>query len=153
MVIRLQTQFYLFLFILMLFLSGVVEVNGQRTSEPAARPGTSEPAARPPAGDNTPSTAGSVKTTSASIDNPLGEGTTLTKLFKGIIDAILVLAIPIIVFFIIYAGFLYVTARGNTEQISTAHKALLYAIIGGVLILGASTLLDVIEGTIKGLGS
>jgi len=65
-----------------------------------------------------------------------------------LVDIILVFAIPFIVFFIIYAGFLYVTAQGNPEKIQKAHAALLYALIGGMLILGANVLLYVITNTI-----
>lgn len=69
-------------------------------------------------------------------------------IFRAILDIIMVFAIPIIVFFIIWAGFLYVTATGNPEQIQKAHKALLYAIIGGLIVLGANILLEVITNTI-----
>lgn len=86
---------------------------------------------------------------SVTLESPLDSNiSSIPKFFQAIIDILLVFAIPFIVFFIIYAGFLYVTARGNVETISKAHKALLYALIGGVLILGANVLLDVITGTV-----
>jgi hypothetical protein len=85
-----------------------------------------------------------------SVVNPL-EADNITQLFQDIIDILLVFAIPLIVFFIIYAGFLYVTARGNESTISKAHMALLYALIGGVLILGAKVLIEVISGTVDAL--
>lgn len=102
--------------------------------------------------------------------NGLGEGTTgsglgsnrvtlanpiaannVQELFQAIIDIVIVFAIPIIVFFIIYAGFLYVTARGNESTIQKAHMALLYALIGGLLILGARVLIEVVAGTVEGV--
>jgi hypothetical protein len=82
------------------------------------------------------------------IENPL-QAKNITELFAAIIDVILVFAIPIIVFFIIYAGFLYVTARGNENTIQKAHMALLYALIGGLIILGARVLIDVVKGTVE----
>lgn len=82
------------------------------------------------------------------IENPL-QAENITQLFAAIIDVVLVFAIPIIVFFIIYAGFLYVTARGNESTIQKAHMALLYALIGGLLILGARVLIDVVKGTVE----
>lgn len=102
-----------------------------------------------PPGDEsqvTPPSSGST------IDNPLGENTSLIGFFNEILDVILIFAVPIIVLFIMFAGFKYVTARGNKDEISTANKALLYAVIGGVLILGANVLLEVISGTIDALG-
>lgn len=80
----------------------------------------------------------------AQLENPLGD-TTLTQLFTNILEALLVLAVPIIVFFIIYAGFLYVTAQGNTDQVTKAHRALIYALVGGLLILGAQGLIAIIN--------
>ncbi len=87
---------------------------------------------------------------SVTIKNPL-KATSITDLFMDLIEVVLVFATPLIVFFIIYAGFLYVTARGNPEQISQANKALLYSVIGGILILGAFVILRVIEGTVKAI--
>lgn len=97
---------------------------------------------RPP-GDGTPTRPGSGVT----IKNPI-EADNIQQLFQAIIDIVLVFAIPIIVFFIIYAGFLYVTARGNEATIQKAHMALLYALIGGLLILGARVLIEVVQGTV-----
>ena len=86
----------------------------------------------------------------AVIPNPLGD-ITLTGLFETLLEILLIFAIPIVAFFIIYAGFLYVTARGNTETITKAHRALLYAVIGGVLILGGNVLIEVIGGTVDSI--
>lgn len=82
------------------------------------------------------------------LDNPL-KAENITQLFQTIIDIAIIFAIPLVVFFIIYAGFLYVTARGNEGTIERAHKALLYALIGGLLILGANVLIQVVEGTVE----
>jgi len=85
-----------------------------------------------------------------SIKNPIAADN-IQELFQAIIDIVIVFAIPIIVLFIIYAGFLYVTARGNEETIKRAHMALLYALIGGLLILGARVLIEVVAGTVEGV--
>jgi hypothetical protein len=82
-------------------------------------------------------TVGTVQATqSARLRNPLSVDT-LEALLQALLGIFIVLATPIIVFFIIYAGFLYVTARGNATQVQEATRALTYAIIGGVLVLGA----------------
>lgn len=86
----------------------------------------------------------------AKLINPLGNKT-LIEFFQDILDVIMVFAVPIIVLFIIYAGFQYVMARGNPTAIQNANRALLYAVIGGVLILGAEILLFVIGGTVDSL--
>lgn len=70
------------------------------------------------------------------------------EFIQDILDVILIFAVPLIVFFIIYAGFNYVMARGNPGKVADASRALLYAVIGGVIILGAYVILEVISGTI-----
>tara|TARA_B100000508_G_scaffold64300_2_gene50427 strand:+ start:2577 stop:2858 length:282 start_codon:yes stop_codon:yes gene_type:complete len=85
-----------------------------------------------------------------SFNNPL----TFTNIGGpgGLLDAVLgvvmVFAIPIIVFFFIWAGFLYVTARGNPDQIAQARRALMYGMIGGVVILGAFAITAMITGVV-----
>src|SRR5690349_14773924 len=69
---------------------------------------------------------------SVQLQNPIAADN-IIELFETIIDIVLVFAVPLVVFFIIYAGFLYVTARGNEGTIEKAHKALLYALVGGLL--------------------
>lgn len=85
---------------------------------------------------------------SVTLQNPL-QADSIVGLFQAILNVVTILVVPVIVFFIIYAGFLYVTARGNPAEISKAHNALLYAIIGGVIILGANLIMDLIQGTIE----
>lgn len=73
---------------------------------------------------------------------------TIEDLIVSILNILIVIAVPIVVFFIIYAGFLYVTARGNAQQIQQASRSLTYAIIGGVLILGAVALSQIIANVV-----
>jgi len=84
------------------------------------------------------------------LRNPLGN-ITLLQFFDRIIDILLIFAVPIIVFFIILAGFKYVTAGGNKTKIEDATKSLTWAIVGGVLILGAKALLVIIQSTVNAL--
>ena len=84
---------------------------------------------------------------SISITNPLRVGS-LNDLLLAILNIIIVLAIPVVVFFIIYAGFLYVTARGNASQVEQATRALTYAIIGGVLIVGAVAIAEIVRNLV-----
>lgn len=89
-------------------------------------------------------------TDSTELMNPL-KSKTLVGFLLDLIDILILFAIPLIVLMIIYAGFLYVMARGNEEQVTKATRALTYAIIGGLLILGAKLLLEIIEGTVDQL--
>lgn len=82
------------------------------------------------------------------LANPLNNITSIQALLVAILNIVVVLMIPIIVFFIIMAGFKYVTARGNAAQVQEATRALMYAIIGGVLVLGASAISEIIKTTV-----
>lgn len=56
---------------------------------------------------------------------------------------------PIVVFLLILAGFKYVTARGNPEKIQEASKALLYGVIGGVVIIASVAILAIIKDVVS----
>ncbi len=83
------------------------------------------------------------------LENPLNNIDSIQALLVAILNIVVILMIPIIVFFIILAGFKYVTARGNATQVQEATQALMYAIIGGVLVLGASAISEIIETTVN----
>ena len=55
------------------------------------------------------------------------------------------------VFFIVYSGFLFVTARGSEDKLKTAKRALLYSVIGTAILLGAWVIAEVIASTINQL--
>lgn len=77
-----------------------------------------------------------------------GNSQTIAGIITIVLDALIIIAIPIITLMIIYAGFLYVTARGNVEQTKRATTALTYAVIGGVLVVGAVAITGIIEQTV-----
>ena len=87
---------------------------------------------------------------SESLQNPL-KFNSFPEFFTGLLHIIVIFAIPIIILMIIYAGFLYVMARGSEEQVTKASRALTYAVLGGLIILGAELILQVIQGTVSQL--
>ena len=82
------------------------------------------------------------------FDNPLGYST-IEEFLTGILSAVVIIAFPFVVLFLVYAGFLFVSAQGNEEKLSTAKKVFLWTIIGGLLVLGAEILSEAIQGTIE----
>ena len=70
---------------------------------------------------------------------------------KKILEAVLKIGIPLVALAIIYSGFLFVFARGNSEKLKTAKNALLYSVIGAVILLGAWALAKVIADTVREL--
>lgn len=93
-------------------------------------------------GGNPPSGSGGF-----TLNNPLGDQT-LMGFLQDLLEVIMIFAVPLIVFMIIYAGFLFVMDRGSSKTLEQAKRALLYAVIGGLLILGAWVILEVIQGTV-----
>lgn len=83
-----------------------------------------------------------------SFSNPL-TFTNINDLFAGILEAVIIMSTPVVVFLLILAGFKYVTARGNPEQIQEASKALLYGVIGGVVIIASVAILTIIEDVVS----
>ncbi len=92
-------------------------------------------------------TSGMGKKEEASAQNKLIE--TIAKL----IQAALGLLGIILVVLVIYAGFLWMTAQGNEEQVSKAKKMLTNAVIGMVIIMAAYAITGfVVNAILTGTG-
>jgi|GEM_PF-2121921 len=130
--------------------SGNIGPSGPSGSGPASGPSGSGPASGPSASGpaSGPSASGGSGCQSGELCNPL-ESDSIPAFLLKIIDVILVFALPLIIIYIMYAGFLLVTSQGNPSEIETARSALLWAVIGGVVILGARLIIEVIQGTIE----
>lgn len=63
------------------------------------------------------------------------------------LKAIVEISLPILTLFIVYSGFMFVTARGNENKLGKAKENFLYVIIGAILILGAWVLATLIAST------
>lgn len=72
----------------------------------------------------------------------------LQDLLAALLSAAVQIAIPFLVLFLMWVGFLFVAARGNPEKLSKAKQALLFTLIGALIILGAQTLSVILSGTI-----
>lgn len=82
------------------------------------------------------------------VPNPL-KVDTVEKLIDLVISKVLMpIGAVVAVVMIMYAGFLYVTARGNKDKIKTAHSAITWAVLGACLLLGSMILSKAIQSTI-----
>lgn len=81
------------------------------------------------------------------LDNPIGPDT-LQEFIKKILDIVLTIGIPIVALAIIYAGYLFVSARGNSEKLGEAKDTLMYTILGAAILLGSWVLASAISTTI-----
>lgn len=99
------------------------------------------------AGDgNTPSDPSAGK-----ITNPVPSITSVPGLIEKILTGAIKIGIPIIALAIIYAGFLFVAARGNSEKLTEAKNALVNALIGAAILLGAMAIAKLISATVLAL--
>jgi len=85
---------------------------------------------------------------SAALQNPITYGT-ISEFVQAVVRAAIRIALPILALFLVYNGFLYVSAGGDEGKITKAHSGFMYSIIGAVLILGAWVFAEIIGSTIN----
>src|SRR3989344_302991 len=65
------------------------------------------------------------------LNNPLNSNfSSIPNFIAGALKVMVMIALPIISVFIVYSGFLFVAAQGNSEKLSQARNNLLYVVIG-----------------------
>ncbi|MEX2029122.1 MAG: hypothetical protein WD963_01425 [Candidatus Paceibacterota bacterium] len=85
--------------------------------------------------------------------NPLKRGgiDNIPKFIEVLLKGVLKIGIPLIALAIIYCGFLFVAARGNSEKLTKAKDALLYTLIGAAILLGSWAIAQLISETVLSL--
>ena len=66
-----------------------------------------------------------------------------------IIDAMMVIAIPIVAIMVLYGGFQIMTAGGDPEKFTKGRKTILYAAVGFVVVLVAKSVSLIVQNTFK----
>lgn len=100
------------------------------------------------------STGGNGINIKTGINNPLSsELDTIPKFIEKILEIVLLIGVPIVTLAIIYSGFLFVTASGNSEKLKKAKQTLLYTLIGAALLLGSFVISKAIVGTVEEIKS
>ncbi len=83
--------------------------------------------------------------------NPITDDN-LTSFFLRIVNTVIQYGALLIVLFIVFAGFKFVTAQGNSEKLSEAKKMLTWIVVGAFVLLGVYVIRAAICGTIGQLG-
>ena len=86
------------------------------------------------------------------ICNPIKEKT-IQGFIRTVLEGVLKIGIPIVALAVIYSGFLFVAARGNSEKLTKAKDALLYTLIGAAILLGSWAIAKLISDTVLSIGS
>jgi TRAP-type C4-dicarboxylate transport system permease small subunit len=84
----------------------------------------------------------------AKLENPIGSIGSVPELLASILNVLLIVAMPIIVLYLIYAGFQYVIARGKPEELQKANRSIMYGLIGAVIVVGAFAILEIITNLV-----
>ncbi len=87
---------------------------------------------------------------SGKICNPI-KSDNIIGLIKTLLEGVLRIGMPIVALAIIYCGFLFVSARGNSEKLTKAKDALLYTLIGAAILLGSWSIALLIANTVTAL--
>jgi hypothetical protein len=92
------------------------------------------------------------QTQSEGLTNPLKKDVdSLPTFLEAILGGVIQIGTIILIMMLVYVGFLFVAARGNAEKLQSAKSALVWTVIGGLILLGAKSIQLVIEGTVKSL--
>ncbi|HEY5382992.1 MAG TPA: hypothetical protein VIJ88_00310 [Candidatus Paceibacterota bacterium] len=142
-----MNNFKLLRIIGILFISGIfllpVISFAAGTGGPADASGTSGPASNSIVNNAVPPGQYQVK-------NPLGSNiNSFCGLIKALLGAAIAIGIPIAVLFIVFAGFKFVLARGNSEALVSARQNFMWTVIGIGIFLGAWLLAMVIANTVN----
>lgn len=87
-------------------------------------------------------------TPATQLCNPI-KFNTIADFFEEVLRIAAQIGGVIIILGIIYSGFLFVTARGNQDELTKAKKAITYTVIGAIIVLGAWSFSVAIKNTIN----
>jgi hypothetical protein len=83
------------------------------------------------------------------LNTPLSPSlSSIPKFLSAALEAMVRIALPIITVFVVYSGFLFVTAQGNQSKLEDAKRNFFYVVLGALLILSAWILANLIGGTV-----
>ena len=85
--------------------------------------------------------------------NPLAGGgiNSIETFVEKFLQAVMYIGFPLAALFIVYAGFRFVFAQGNTEEITKAKQNFMWGVVGIALLLGATALAAIIKATVEQL--
>lgn len=85
--------------------------------------------------------------------NPLGANGTLPGLLMSILAFVVRIGTFVVIFMLVYVGYLFVAARGAPAKIAEAKSALLWTVVGALILLGAQAIAAGIQATVQSIGS
>lgn len=103
--------------------------------------------------DATSNGNGSGSAPSIKLENPLAGGgiNDIPTLVQEILNIVLTIGVPLIVVAIIYAGYKFIAAQGNSEKLKEAKNTLVYVLVGAAILLAAYAIASVIVSTVTAI--
>lgn len=83
--------------------------------------------------------------------NPLGSGSSLNGFIANVLGLVTRIGSIFVVLMLVYVGFLFVKAQGKDSELASARQALLYTLVGALILLGAQALAAGIQATTQAL--
>ncbi|MDO8523218.1 MAG: hypothetical protein Q7S12_02970 [bacterium] len=71
----------------------------------------------------------------------------------AIANILIKIGVPLAAIFLIYAGFLFVSSRGDEQQLKSAKDIFWYTIIGTAIIVGAYAIASAVVNFAQNIGS
>lgn len=84
----------------------------------------------------------------STIANPL-KSDDVTGILKDILNIVVKVGAIVVVFFIIWSGYMIVTSRGDEGKLSKGKDMFFATIIGGAILLGSGVIATVVVNTVK----
>ncbi len=98
------------------------------------------------------------RTDSITLINPLkgvdcsrGNGNCLESFLLNILDFVIRIGSIIVVLMVVYIGYMFVRAQGVPGKIEEARKALLWTVVGALILLGAQAIAMAVKATVQAL--
>ncbi len=85
---------------------------------------------------------------STKLVNPLKDIDSLQDLLLQVLDGVIIpIGFIFLTIMVVYVGFLFVMAQGKDEKLQSARSALVWTVIGGLILLGAKAIALFIQAT------
>lgn len=98
-------------------------------------------------------TGGAGSSGGVAIQNPLNGINSISEFVQKLLQAVVAIGVPIAVLFIVLAGFKFITARGNPEELAKARTNFVHVVIGVAIFIGAWAIAQLIVATLRQIGA
>jgi hypothetical protein len=77
--------------------------------------------------------------------------TSIVEYIGKILDAVILAFFPVLVLMFVYTGFRFIMAQGKPDQLAHARSAALWTFVGTAVVLGAKTILSIVDTTVQSI--